>query len=462
MSMQDEEPNPPRTKIFLSKATPGDDAFALWLAPRLEAEGYEVFADILSLSPADGWRLKITNTLQDEAIKMLLCCSDETLKREGVIEEIEIAKDLVRSLDDARFIVPLKIKRFKKVFGIGGLQYIDFEGGWAKGLTQLLKFLEDEDVPRSQDPKIQTAWADYQKRQSGSVRQEPEVLTSNWLRVLSIPDNVNLVKPVGSVSKKIAAAVKSDFPFPTVDYGDGYLTFAADNDFAEAFPNAGKFEIVSTVPYEEFGSEGCSVLGIEARDAKRMLTNLFRQAWEKHCHAQGFLQHIYANGSAAIASEKKIKIAKRVPWGRQGQKRNSMLRNIAKGKVWEYGVSAQPSFFPFPHYRLKGRVLFSEAKGRNKGPAIDDHKAQHRLRKSVCSGWRNKAWHGRMMAFLELLAGDSPYVSLPVGMGQFIVLDGMPVQVTSPVSARQRNELGEDAEEKDLTTLGGYFSEEEA
>ena len=111
----EEQPPIARSKLFLSKATPGDDAFALWLAPRLEAEGYEVFADILSLSPADGWRLKITNTLQDEAIKMLLCCSDETLKREGVIEEIEIAKDLVRSLGDERFLVPLKMKRFKKV-----------------------------------------------------------------------------------------------------------------------------------------------------------------------------------------------------------------------------------------------------------------------------------------------------------------------------------------------------------
>jgi hypothetical protein len=43
----------PRTKLFISKATPGDDAFALWLATRLEAEGYEVFADILDLDA--GW-----------------------------------------------------------------------------------------------------------------------------------------------------------------------------------------------------------------------------------------------------------------------------------------------------------------------------------------------------------------------------------------------------------------------
>lgn len=42
-----------RTKLFISKATPGDDQFALWIAPRLEAAGYEVFADILELDTGD-------------------------------------------------------------------------------------------------------------------------------------------------------------------------------------------------------------------------------------------------------------------------------------------------------------------------------------------------------------------------------------------------------------------------
>ena len=35
-----------RTKLFISKTTPGDDQFALWIAPRLEATGYEVFAGV--------------------------------------------------------------------------------------------------------------------------------------------------------------------------------------------------------------------------------------------------------------------------------------------------------------------------------------------------------------------------------------------------------------------------------
>ena len=70
-----------RSVVFISKATPEDDDFVLWLAPRLEAAGYIVFADILSIDPGDRWRREITDTLQNKAVKMLLCCRDATLTR---------------------------------------------------------------------------------------------------------------------------------------------------------------------------------------------------------------------------------------------------------------------------------------------------------------------------------------------------------------------------------------------
>jgi len=94
-----------RNVIFISKATPGDDEFVLWLAPRLEAAGYAVFADILSLEPGDRWRKQVTGTLQNDAVKMLLCCRDSTLEKTGVQEEIGIAEDLVKDLKDPRFII---------------------------------------------------------------------------------------------------------------------------------------------------------------------------------------------------------------------------------------------------------------------------------------------------------------------------------------------------------------------
>src|SRR5713226_4866629 len=81
-----------RSIVFISKATPGDDEFVLWLAPRLEAAGYTVYADILRLDPGMCWRQELTTTLQTKTIKMLLCCRDSSLSRNGVQEEIGIAE----------------------------------------------------------------------------------------------------------------------------------------------------------------------------------------------------------------------------------------------------------------------------------------------------------------------------------------------------------------------------------
>ena len=125
-------PRVARNVVFISKATPGDDEFVLWLAPRLEAEGYTVFADILSLEPGSRWRKEVTETLQKRGIKMLLCCRDSTLASEGVQEEIGIAGDLVKELNDPKFIIPLRLEPYKKLFGIGELQRVDFTRGWRK------------------------------------------------------------------------------------------------------------------------------------------------------------------------------------------------------------------------------------------------------------------------------------------------------------------------------------------
>ncbi|MBQ2259999.1 MAG: toll/interleukin-1 receptor domain-containing protein [Loktanella sp.] len=125
--------SPKRTKLFISKAPPGDDQFTLWIAPRLEAAGYEVFADILELDTGDPWRTRLTTTLQDETVKMLLCCSNERLKRKGVLQEIGIATDLMNRLPDLNFIFPLRLQDYQPVFGIVDLQYINFEKGWAVG-----------------------------------------------------------------------------------------------------------------------------------------------------------------------------------------------------------------------------------------------------------------------------------------------------------------------------------------
>src|SRR3989304_7800758 len=115
--MSQDETNTKRETVFISKATPSDDEFVLWVAPRLEAAGFTVFADVLSLEPGDRWRKQVTGALQNKAIKMLLCCRDSTLEKNGGQDEIGIAEDLVKELKAPRFVIPFRLEKFKKEFG---------------------------------------------------------------------------------------------------------------------------------------------------------------------------------------------------------------------------------------------------------------------------------------------------------------------------------------------------------
>ena len=172
----------------------------LWLAPKLEEAGYLVFADILTLEPGERWRKSLTSILYTDAAKMLLCCRDSTLASEGVQEEIGIALDLAKKLPDPKFIIPLRLEPYRKLFGIGELQYIDFVRGWADGLGKLLDTLKRQKVIR--DPsaiQINTHWEEFRSRGAIPLKDEPERLTSNWLRIQEAPDVIRYFEPSGAV-----------------------------------------------------------------------------------------------------------------------------------------------------------------------------------------------------------------------------------------------------------------------
>ncbi|WP_052494227.1 toll/interleukin-1 receptor domain-containing protein [Nitrosospira sp. NpAV] len=450
-----------RNVIFISKATPGDDEFILWLAPRLEAAGYTVFADVLSLEPGDRWRKQVTSTLQNEAIKMLLCCRDSSLEKDGVQEEIGIATDLVRELADPRFIIPLRLEKYKKIFGIGELQWVNFVGSWANGLHELLETLETQGVPRSTIPVINPNWESYRNRLAIKIEDAPEVLTSNWLRIASIPNVIRYFQPTGSIDHGLMENACRHAPFPSAVHLRGFFSFMSLDEVQQDFAGVGRFKIHSEHSLFEFIADGSKTPAMHPREAQNMIASMFRQSWESFCRSRGLYQYAFSQQLGFHVAENQIPLKKRISWGKQGQRRNSMLRNSAAGKVWQYGVSANFSFWPFPHVKVKSRVLFAELVGKTTGKVFDDPDQQHRLRRSICKGWRNKVWHGRLMAFLELLSGESQYIELLLSGSASIKIDATPLLVTSPVSTILTDVMADDAEEQDLTTLGNFHSEED-
>ena len=95
------EPIEPDT-VFILKSSPIDDEFALWLSPKLEAEGYRVFSDILTLEPGDRWRREINQALEHRAAKVLLVSRNATLDDPSVQDDIDIAIDVAERRSDKR------------------------------------------------------------------------------------------------------------------------------------------------------------------------------------------------------------------------------------------------------------------------------------------------------------------------------------------------------------------------
>jgi len=450
-----------RDTVFISKATPEDDEFVLWLAPRLEAAGYTVFADILTLEPGDRWRRQITDTLQNRAVKVLLCCRDATLNKTGVQEEIGIASDLVKELNDPRLIIPLRLEPFRKLFGIGELQWVDFLGSWANGLHDLLDTLEKQDVRRATTGiAINPNWENYRKRLAIKVEQAPEVLTSNWLRVASLPDTVRYYYPPGPINLELMEKTCRESTVPAEVYQRGFFSFASPEEIERDFADVAPFKIQAEPKLLDLLDHGSQSPDIKSREAQNIVSSMFRRAWENFCRSKGLDEHLFSAQSAFHVGEAKIPLGKRGPWGKQGQHRSSMLRNSAGGKVWQYGVSASPFFWPFPHFKLKARVLFAELTGNRAGAIIGDADTQHRLRRTICKGWRNKAWHGRLMAFLEMLSSDSSNISVPLSGSSAITFDARPMLFTSPVTTALPDNMEDDAEESDDSTLGTFNPED--
>ena len=339
-----------RKLVFVSKATPGDDDFVLWLAPRLEGAGYEVFADILNLEGGSRWRREVTERLQYDAVKMLLCCRDSSLAREGVQEEIGIATDLASELKDPKFIIPLRLERYKKLFGIGGLQWVDFTRGWAQGLEKLLETLRRQKIPQSSDRQINANWEFYRRRNAISIKQEPERLTSNWLRIVSVPEAINYLEPSGAVDRFALEQTCKNSKFPIELHGTGIYSFGSESEVNQELIGVGRFKAVRQIECISFVKNGCGELVTARQEASNLVHSAFRQAWIQYCRTKKLTEYQYSNAIGFHISDQQAKIGQKVVWGRQGEKRSSMLRNAARGHVWNFGVNAIPAFWPFPAF----------------------------------------------------------------------------------------------------------------
>jgi hypothetical protein len=92
----------------------------------------------------------------------------------------------------------------------------------------------------------------------------------------------------------------------------------------------------------DFIAKGAPQHGIQGKDASNVIVSMFRQAWNAYCRDKNLREYVYSKATGFHCTLAQAKIGEKIPWGKQGDRRSSMLRNIARGQVWAFGVSALP------------------------------------------------------------------------------------------------------------------------
>lgn len=414
-----------RNVVFISHANPEDNAFTIWLGAKLAAAGYEVWADVLRLRGGHDWSRILEDAIRLRACKVLLAANQVSVNKQGVRNEIQIASETGRKLNDSSFVIPLRLAPFETPFLVAQAQYIDFERSWALGLAELLDDLRDEyRVPR--DVGNVDVWLDLQLLHGRKLTATTERLVSSWLEVRRIPSNLYHYADPEAVPKS----------YPSVPYKEGLLTFVQQT--ATGRRSRRTTDVLKS---------GWPALQLTTEDARRRVADLSNQALADLLKAKGLNSYQMGNGQLAwwvTASAPQDRLLFRWPEciGRRQIQGISLKRNIR----WHFGVSAFFRSVPFRHFRLKSRLIFTQ----DGHTPIESAARAHRLRRSFAKGWRNPRWRDMLLSFLYWLADGTTVLDVPVAADDALVVSLPPRIFSCPVGVEENADTAQDEDDPDV------------
>jgi len=422
-----------RQALFISHASPEDNAFTIWLGAKLAAAGYEVWADVLRLTGGDDWQRKLEDALRNRTCKVLLVANQKSVDKQGVRNEIQIASDVAKTISDTRFIIPLKLGPFDALFLIAHAQYIDFSHGWSSGLHELMSALQDEYKIRLSEEPSAAVWSSLQAMHGRKLEQRPEQLVSNWLRVRKLPEGIQYYRNAELRSNDVVLSS------PRVPYGDGFLTCAE-----HPIPGASKTLLSDAL------SVGWPELGISNTEMRKLFTRLANGGMDHLLKSRGLQSFEMANGQLAWWFGSDLPDTRLTfDWG--GVKGSRVLRGASEKRhvQWHFGVTVQYRAGFQPYFRVRTRLLFSED-----GKTALPGKRTHRMRRSFAKGWRNARWRDMLLAFLFWLSDGESLIRLPLAPEGDIKVELPPLMFVSAVSVSEGEE-----EETDEDETGEEFTE---
>jgi len=118
----------------------------------LKNEGYKVECDLSYLlgGESDYWA-RLQKILENETCKYILVLTNNTFKKDGILDEWEHCKTIARKNSIKDFIIPVRFDdvNYDERIGLNRMNVIDFNHSWAVGLKRLLRKLSYDVVQRN-------------------------------------------------------------------------------------------------------------------------------------------------------------------------------------------------------------------------------------------------------------------------------------------------------------------------
>tara|TARA_R110002167_G_scaffold84789_2_gene230344 strand:+ start:773 stop:2131 length:1359 start_codon:yes stop_codon:yes gene_type:complete len=443
-----------RNKVFISHATPDDNDFTKWLALKLIGLGYDVWCDILFLDKGVDFWSNIEKVIREDTFKFLLVSSTFSNQRDGVLKEVAVAAKVKKLLKDDKFIIPLAIDVELSYDDINieivRLNAIDFKKSWARGLRDLLEALEKQNVPK-ESADLAKANLLYQQiflHDKGVIKKE-EIYDSNWLSILSFPEELRFHEYNQMLHKKFDVR---GLTFPGVRYKNYLCTFAWAYDFTYQLPKTETYQKSKTIriPTKDILSGDYHSNFIGNSECKRLIVQLLNKAFELRMKDKEINEYEMSN-----------KIAYWIEKDRLEKDKFNKVKLVGKQKEknWHFGISGASKLYPFPVLMISSHIFFTKD-GKS---LIESSSVQHSSRRRQGKNWWNNTWRSKLLAFIKFLSDDDESFYLEVGSEEKVYVSNEPVKFRGDVSYNipDNSSLEEEAELSEINRNEDLEEEEE-
>ncbi|AAR33884.1 toll/interleukin-1 receptor domain-containing protein [Geobacter sulfurreducens] len=409
-----------RNVIFISHATPEDNDFTIWLASRLQAEGFEVWIDKQALVGGEKFWQEIDQVIRHKAVKFLLVYSENIcyqkqrgILKNGVAKEISMAEGIATTNGLKDFMILLNVdgSEYNLFIGADTLNQVPFYENWAGGYSQLRKKFKKEGLEPTGSPVGDfSKWYEDEYVIHHGIENLHEIYYDCWWPIPELPESFFVYIFPNNV---VASQVHQRSKYPTGKASNILASFYDTSEFEVEID--GQLERIPFTAKHEI-----KVSDVIARTVRlgfpgtRDVENYFRSLLQRTFHLIMKERHLHwyemANMKQAyfFSAKSHPKIKFEYPHRATKAGKSKVIFGKHLSSFWHYALSAKPIITPQLAFGLKSHIVFT-----TDGVKLWDDKAKmHTARRRKGRLMFNEEWRDLLFAFLHALCQGGTTVNI--------------------------------------------------